>query len=284
MAFRRRWKEDRPARRSSPLSWPPPSSASAHPHVWVTMRSQVAFTPDGKVSERHPRLDLRRNVFLLRHPGPGASRPIGQTRGFCAARQGKRRLARPDRLFHDPEDCRQGGRFRRGHGLLDGGTPGPSRDFSRRPAAQEPTPPGKFFSLLVADPEFFIDFEFDDKDGVKLDSAPAGCSLSVAKPKPLEADESSKLTESFFSGLAPGHQFRLQNGEPRHHRLPMRAFIEPARALRSRRFDDPRRFGRRSRPGAIRRIGLSLCPAARPAARRPALPDGYSAWRPGSII
>ena len=61
--------------------------------------------------------------------------------------------------------------------------------------------------MLVADPEFFIDFEFDDKDGVKLADAPAGCSLSVAKPKPLEAAESSKLTESFFSGLAPGANF-----------------------------------------------------------------------------
>jgi ABC-type uncharacterized transport system substrate-binding protein len=70
-----------------------------------------------------------------------------------------------------------------------------------------PAAPGKFFSLLVADPEFFIDFEFDDKDGVRLAGAPAGCSLSIAKPRALEADESSKLSESFFSGLAPGANF-----------------------------------------------------------------------------
>ena len=24
--------------------------ASAHPHVWVTVKSEIAFTPDGKVS------------------------------------------------------------------------------------------------------------------------------------------------------------------------------------------------------------------------------------------
>ena len=40
-----------------------------------------------------------------------------------------------------------------------------------------------------------------------LDNAPAGCSLSLAKPKPLEAGESAKLSESFFSGLAPGANF-----------------------------------------------------------------------------
>ena len=72
---------------------------------------------------------------------------------------------------------------------------------------KEPMAPGKYFSLLVADPEFFIDFEFDDKDPVTLDNPPSGCSVSVAKPKPLAADESSKLTESFFSGLAPGANF-----------------------------------------------------------------------------
>jgi ABC-type uncharacterized transport system substrate-binding protein len=72
---------------------------------------------------------------------------------------------------------------------------------------KEAAAPGKYFSLLVADPEFFIDFEFDDKDAVTLNNPPSGCSVSVAKPKPLAADESTKLTESFFSGLAPGANF-----------------------------------------------------------------------------
>ena len=33
---------------------------------------------------------------------------------------------------------------------------------------KNPTPLNKFLTLRVADPEFFIDFEFDDKDPVKL--------------------------------------------------------------------------------------------------------------------
>jgi len=65
----------------------------------------------------------------------------------------------------------------------------------------------KFGTLRVADPEYFIDFEFDDKDPVKLDSAPPGCSVSVAKPKPLEAADKTKLTESFFTNLSPGTNF-----------------------------------------------------------------------------
>ena len=72
---------------------------------------------------------------------------------------------------------------------------------------KEPTPPGKYFSFLVADPDFFIDFEYDATEGVKLDNPPSGCSLSVAKPKSLEPDEKAKLTESYFSGLAIGSNF-----------------------------------------------------------------------------
>jgi hypothetical protein len=40
-----------------------------------------------------------------------------------------------------------------------------------------------------------------------LQSAPSGCSASVTKPKPLEASDKSKLTESFFTNLSPGTNF-----------------------------------------------------------------------------
>jgi ABC-type uncharacterized transport system substrate-binding protein len=65
----------------------------------------------------------------------------------------------------------------------------------------------RFLTLRVADPEFFIDFEFDDKVPVTLISAPPGCTATVAKPKPLEAGDKQKLSESFFTNLAPGTNF-----------------------------------------------------------------------------
>ncbi len=67
-----------------------------------------------------------------------------------------------------------------------------------------PPAPGPYLSLLVADPEYFIDFEFDDKDPIALVAAPSGCSASIARPKPLEGQDKQKLTESFFTNLAPG--------------------------------------------------------------------------------
>ena len=63
-------------------------------------------------------------------------------------------------------------------------------------------------ALLVADPEFYIDFEFDDPpNGVTLVHAPDGCSDSLSKPKPLETDDKKKLDESFFTNIAPGANF-----------------------------------------------------------------------------
>ena len=90
---------------------------------------------------------------------------------------------------------------------MDGGAARPSRDVSRRLPLKTPKPVGRFGSLLVADPEFFIDFEFDDADGVTSKSAPSGCSTSLNKPKPLDGGDKQKLDESFFSNLAPGANF-----------------------------------------------------------------------------
>jgi ABC-type uncharacterized transport system substrate-binding protein len=70
-----------------------------------------------------------------------------------------------------------------------------------------PSSLANFVTLRVADPEYFIDFEFDDKNPVKLLSAPPGCSATVAKPKPLEEADKTKLTESFFTNLSPGSNF-----------------------------------------------------------------------------
>jgi uncharacterized protein DUF1007 len=83
-----------------------------------------------------------------------------------------------------------------------------------------PEPAGKLLTLRVADPEFFIDFEFADKDPVTLVSAPSGCVVTVAKPKPLAASGKQKLTESFFTNLAPGtnlgSRWRARPSSPAH--------------------------------------------------------------------
>jgi ABC-type uncharacterized transport system substrate-binding protein len=184
-----------------------PASASAHPHVWVTVRSHVAFTADGKVgSVIHDwTFDEMYSSFAvqgLAQPGQLAKRedfaPLAKENAGGLAQIGYFTTLKISGKAVEFGTVADYWMEERADHLVT---------FHVVLPLKEPTPPGKFFSLLVADPEFFIDFEFDDKDAITLDNPPAGCSLSVAKPKPLEADESAKLSESFFSGLAPGSNF-----------------------------------------------------------------------------
>ncbi|MGO9769419.1 MAG: DUF1007 family protein [Roseiarcus sp.] len=183
------------------------TAALAHPHVWVTVRSQIAFSPDGKVaSVTHDWVfDEMYSSFA--------------TQGLAPAGQ----LVTRD-IFAPLAEENAGNLAQIGY-FTTLKINGKSVDFGRvtdywmeeRPdhlvtfhvvlPLKSPMPPGRYFSLLVADPEYFVDFEFDDTDPIALVSAPSGCSASIAKPKPLVDEEKQKLTESFFTNLAPGANF-----------------------------------------------------------------------------
>ena len=184
-----------------------PSPASAHPHVWVTVRSQVAFDAEGKVSGiiHDWTFDEMYSSFAVQGLAPAGQlvkredfAPLAKENAGSLAQIGYFTTVKIAGKAVDFGDVTDYWMEERPDHLVT---------FHVVLPLKTATAPGKFFTLLVADPEFFIDFEFDDKDGVKLADAPTGCSLSLAKPKALEADESSKLTESFFSGLAPGANF-----------------------------------------------------------------------------
>ncbi len=182
-------------------------SATAHPHVWVTVKSQLAFTLDGKISAvvhdwvfdemyssfatqglaNKGELVTRAAFAPLARENAGGLAEIGY---FTTLKIGGKAVdfgsvtdywmqERPDHLV----------------------------EFHVTLPLKSPAPLAKFATLRVADPEYFIDFEFDDKNPVTLVSAPAGCSASVAKPKPLEEADKQKLTESFFTNLSPGTNF-----------------------------------------------------------------------------
>jgi ABC-type uncharacterized transport system substrate-binding protein len=184
-----------------------PGPASAHPHVWVTVRSQVAFDAEGKVSGivHDWTFDEMYSSFATQGLAPAGQlvkredfAPLAKENAGSLAQIGYFTTLKIGGKAVDFADVTDYWMEERPDHLVT---------FHVVLPLKTATAPGKFFSLLVADPEFFIDFEYDDKDGVTLANAPAGCSLSLAKPKPLGADESGKLSESFFSGLSPGANF-----------------------------------------------------------------------------
>ena len=181
--------------------------ASAHPHVWVTVRSELDFAPDGKIIGlvQDWKFDEMYSSFAvqgLAKDGGLAKRedfvPMATENTASLAEAGFYTILKIGGKQADfgnvTEFWMEEGRDK----LVNYHVVLPLR---------APTAPGRLLTLQVADPEFFIDFEFDDRDGLKLVNAPSGCSNSLAKPKPLEAADKTKLTESFFSGLAIGSNF-----------------------------------------------------------------------------
>ena len=184
-----------------------PDLASAHPHVWVTVRSEIGFTPGGMVASITHDWTFDEMYSAFATQGLGKPGELVKREDFAPlAKENAGQLA-------------QIGYFtvmKIGGKQVDFGNvtdywmeerPDHLVTFHVVLPLKTPEPPGKYVTMMVSDPEFFVDFEFDDKDPVKLDNAPSGCSLSITHPAPLDVSDSKKLSESFFTNLSPGAGF-----------------------------------------------------------------------------
>jgi ABC-type uncharacterized transport system substrate-binding protein len=181
--------------------------ASAHPHVWITVKSQIEFNPEGKVSAviHDWVFDEMYSSFAIQGLAP-PGQLAGKEQFASLAKENAGSLAEVGYFT----TLKIGGKamdFGRVTDYWMQERPDHLVEFHVTLPLKTPEPVGKFLTLRVADPEFFIDFEFDDKEPVKLVSAPQGREVTVAKPKPLEASDKQKLTESYFTNLAPGTNF-----------------------------------------------------------------------------
>jgi ABC-type uncharacterized transport system substrate-binding protein len=184
--------------------------AVAHPHVWVAVRSEVLFSPDGKITGiRHAwTFDEMYSAFAVqglgkngKPPTPKELAPLAQTNVeslaefeyFTFAKQNNAKLA-----FTAPIDVSLEAdaqkivtmRF-----TLPLATPA---------SAQKP------FSFQVYDPTYFVSFGLEKQEPVTMAHAPSGCSLSFVEPKPLLAAETQKLSEAFFQNFSPGADFGMK--------------------------------------------------------------------------
>ena len=181
--------------------------AEAHPHVWVTVKSQLDFTPDGKVAAVVHDWVFDEMYSSFATQGLAAKGELVKREQFAPlARENAGGLA----------DVGYFTTLKIGGKAVDFGSvtdywmeerPDHLVEFHVTVPLKDPTPPKGFVTLRVADPEYFIDFEYDDKAPVTLVKAPSGCSAQVARPKALEQGDKQKLTESFFTNLSPGANF-----------------------------------------------------------------------------
>jgi ABC-type uncharacterized transport system substrate-binding protein len=182
-------------------------AASAHPHVWVTVRSTIVFSPEGLLTAiAHDwTFDEMYSAFAaqgLAKPGELATReefvPLAKENAGALAQVGYYTVVKIGGRQVEFGEASDAWMEERPDHLVT---------FHAVLPLKTPQQTGRFVTMMVSDPEFFIDFEFDDKDPVKLENPPAGCSLLITHPKPLDVEDSKKLSESFFTNLSPGAGF-----------------------------------------------------------------------------
>ncbi|TMJ03257.1 MAG: DUF1007 family protein [Alphaproteobacteria bacterium] len=182
--------------------------AQAHPHVWVTMKSELIFSDDGRATGiRHAWTfddmfstfatqgleSKEKGRFTREELAPLAQVNVESLRDFdyfsVARANGKKAdLGAPVDYWLEFKD-----------GLL---TLHFTLPFKTPAKAQT-------LDVEVYDASYFVDFALAEKEPVTLVGAPQACKLAVARPGESGA-ATAKPGEAFFNNLAPGSNFGAQ--------------------------------------------------------------------------
>ncbi len=187
--------------------------AAAHPHVWATVRSEIVFGPESKITGiRHgwtfdefysamavQGLDADEDgTYSKKELDPLAKVNVDSLQDFGyftfvrAAGEDKFLPLKP------PED----------YWIEYDGT---ALTLKFTLPLETPLDPGSEGATLdVYDPSFFVAFGFADKDAVKMTGAPDGCTAKLDIPDPETAEAAKALTESFFTELGPDSNYGSQ--------------------------------------------------------------------------
>jgi ABC-type uncharacterized transport system substrate-binding protein len=169
--------------------------ARAHPHVWVTMKSELVYAPDGTITGvRHAwSFDDMFSAFATQ--GLEAKEKGKFTREELAplAKVNVESLKEFDYFTFATADGNKA--------PLTDPLPEYWLDYTNEVLTLHFTLPfktpvkAKELKLDIYDPTIFVDFSFDKKTPVHLVGAPAGCKLDIALPREMTFAEGKKLSE-----------------------------------------------------------------------------------------
>jgi ABC-type uncharacterized transport system substrate-binding protein len=171
--------------------------ACAHPHVWVTMHSELVYASDGTVTGvRHAWTfddmfsvfatqgieSKKKGEFTREELAPLAEVNVSSLREydfFTYAKANGKKIE-----FNDPPadyylDFNPKDTVLTLHFTLPLKAPVKAKDLA----------------LEVYDREFFVDFSFAEKDPVKLVGAPAHCKLSIGRPQEMSNALTQQLSQ-----------------------------------------------------------------------------------------
>jgi len=173
--------------------------AQAHPHVWVTMKSELVYRADGSATGvRHAwTFDDMFSTYALQgieaNPKGAYSReelaPLAQTNveslkefayfTFARADGKKQKFLEPIDYFLEYKDAALTLHF-----MLPLKVPAKPKELA----------------LEVFDPSYFIDFQFEARDPVRLVGAPASCQMKFQRPNDGTATAQRLGEQNFASG------------------------------------------------------------------------------------
>jgi ABC-type uncharacterized transport system substrate-binding protein len=173
--------------------------ATAHPHVWVTMKSELVYAADGTVTGvRHAWTfddmfstfatqgieSKKKGEFTREELKPLAEVNVSSLKEFDFFTYAKADGKKAE--FNEPTDY-----------YLEFASSMLTLNFVlplKKPVK------AKSLQLEVYDPAYYVDFTFADKDPVALKGAPAGCKLTTARPN--DSGQNKQLGEAFFNQLS----------------------------------------------------------------------------------
>jgi ABC-type uncharacterized transport system substrate-binding protein len=174
-------------------------AAQAHPHVWITATSEVIYAPDGSVTGvRHAwTFDDMFSTYALQGIETKTKgvysreelSSLAQTNVESLKEFGFFTFAKADgrkEKFQEPVDY-----------FLEYKDAALTLHFTL--LLKAPVKP-KQLALEVFDPTYFIDFQLDDKNPIKLVGAPAACQLKIQRPNDGAANAQKLSEQNFLSG------------------------------------------------------------------------------------
>jgi len=174
-------------------------AANAHPHVWITAISELLYAPDGSLTGvRHAwtfddmfssyalqGLETKtKGVYTREELAPLAQTNVESLKEYAfftfAKADGKKEK------FLEPIDY-----------YLEYKDTALTLHFTL--PLKAPVKPRQL-ALEVFDPTYFINFDLDDKDPIRLVGAPAACQLKIQRPTEASATAQRLSEQNFMNG------------------------------------------------------------------------------------
>ena len=187
------------------------SSARAHPHVWITVRSEAQFDVEGQLVaiRHHWTFDDMYTAFLTSNLGPDGA-PLTEADLLPLAKENIESLAEYEFFtfaqvsgkpiaFSKPQEYSMTYEAKQQIATLHFTLP------LAAPVGAKPE-----FSFAVYDPTYYVAFAFDKGQSARIAGGPPGCSISLDRPSELNANDQEALSRAASENLSPGEDLAFK--------------------------------------------------------------------------